>query len=320
MLLPTRGPLLAARRSGRPVDGQVALRLAEHAEAAGLDSVWVGDSMVSKPRLEPVAMMAALAARTSRVRIGTAVLLPALRHPVTLAHSLATVDVLSGGRLVVAAGVGGAFTPEQLGDWLAAGVPSSGRTPRLMEALQLMKLLWAEEHVSFHGEHFTLEDVTLEPKPLQPGGIPVLLACHHRTGSDAQYRRAARYADGIIGITDSPDEYAQVVRRVDRLAAEAGRDPGELERAFYMTVNIGPDAQAAADEADDFLMAYYGVRHWGDRWGPWGTPEAVAARMAAYAQAGAGHLIVRFASWDQEAQLQRFAQDVLPAFRALASV
>jgi alkanesulfonate monooxygenase SsuD/methylene tetrahydromethanopterin reductase-like flavin-dependent oxidoreductase (luciferase family) len=273
---------------------------------------------VSKPRLEPVVVMAAVAARTSRVRIGTAVLLPALRHPVTLAHSLATVDVISGGRLVVGAGVGGGFTPEQRGDWAAAGTPAAARGSRLAEMVRVMKRLWTEDQVSFQGKHFNVENVTLDPKPAQRGGIPILLACHYRTGTDAQYRRAAQLADGIIGITDSPSEYAQVVERVDRYAVEAGRDPSRLERAFYMTVNVGTDAEAAA-EADDFLMAYYGVRHWGDRWGPWGAPEAVARRMAEYAGAGAGQLIVRFAAWDQASQLKRFVEEVVPAFHALAA-
>ena len=318
VLLPTRGPVMRAKRDGGPVDASLPLRLAQMAEVWGLDSVWVGDSLVSKPRLEPVATLAAIAASTSRVRIGTAVLLPALRHPVTLAHSLATVDVISNGRLVVGAGVGGGFTPEQQGDWAAAGIPAEARGSRLAETVWVMKRLWTDDLVSFQGKHFQLENVTLEPKPAQRGGIPVLLACHHRTGTEAQYRRAARLADGIIGITDSPSEYAEVVQRVERYALEAGREPSLLERAFYMTVNVGTDAEAAA-EADDVLMAYYGVRHWGDRWGPWGAPEAVASRMVEYAGAGADHLIVRFAAWDQALQLQRFVEEVVPAFDALVT-
>ena len=316
VLLATRGPVMAAERAGRPVDGSQVTALAEQAEAAGLDSVWVGDSLLSKPRLEPVATLAAIAARTSRVRIGTAVLLPALRHPVTLAHSLATVDVLSGGRLTIGAGVGGAFTQGQQQDWASVGVAPQTRAGRLTEAVQVMQRLWTEDRVSFRGKHFTLEDVSLEPKPVQPSGIPILLACHHHTGSDAQYRRAAQLANGVMGITDSPTDYAEVLRKVSSRMREEGRDPDAMERAFYMTVNINDDTGTAAAEADDFLMAYYGVRHWEGRWGPWGTVEAVTSRMGEYAAAGATHLIVRFASWDQAAQLGRFTDQVLPAFKA----
>ena len=317
VLLATRGLVMRAMRESRPADASLVPTFAERAEAAGLDSIWVGDSLLSKPRLEPVATLAAIAGRTSRIRIGTAVLLPALRHPLTLAHSLATVDILSQGRLVIGAGVGGGFTPAQQQDWTATGVSPQARAGRLTEMVQVMKRLWSEDHVSFFGKHFTLEDVTLDPKPIQPGGPPILLATHLATGSEAQYRRAARHASGIMGISDSPNDYVQVLRRVGELATAEGRDWEDMERAFYMTVNINSNAEAGAAEADDFLMAYYGVRHWTGRWGPWGDTQAVAEAMAAYAEAGARELVVRFASWDQASQLEQFVGKVVPAFREL---
>ncbi len=316
VLLATRGLVMRAQREGTPANAETFLELVERAEAAGLDSIWVGDSLVSKPRLEPVTALAAAAARSRRLRLGTAVMLPAIRHPVPLAHSLATLDVLSGGRLVIGAGVGGAFTPGQEQDWTAAGVDPKTRAGRLTEMVQVMKRLWSEDDVWFEGRHFRLEGVTLYPRPVQPGGVPLLLGVHHRTGSEAQYRRAGRYADGIIGITDAPDEFAQAARRVMMLAAEEGRDPAALERVFYLTVNIDNDSTAALADADDFLMAYYGVRHWGERWGPWGSAQAIAEAMQAYADAGAQHLVVRFASWNQCTQFERFEREVLPLFRA----
>ena len=316
VLLGTRGLVMLAKREQRSVDGSVVLDMAQTVEEAGLDSVWLGDSLLSKPRLDPVATMAAIAGATSKVRIGTAVLLPALRHPITLAHSLATADVLSGGRIVIGAGVGGAFTPEQKAEWSAVGISPDGRAGRLAEMIQVMKRLWQEDHVTFAGKHFQLEDVTLDPKPIQPGGVPILLASHHATGSDVQYKRAGRYADGVMGITDSPENYTEVLRKVEGFAVEAGRDPSALERVYYMTVNLN-EPQAAEAEANDFLVEYYGVNHWGDRWGPWGSPEDVAKRMAAYAKAGARHLVVRFASWDQRGQLRRFVNEVMPAFREI---
>ena len=315
LLLGTRGLVMRAQREGRAVDAGPMLDLAERAEAAGLDSVWVGDSLLSKPQLEPVAAMAAVAARTSRVRIGTAVMLPAIRSLVPLAHSLATVDVLSGGRIVLAMGVGGAFTPEQAQDFAAAGIDPKTRAGRLTEMVRAMRMLWTEEHVSFDGKHVQLDDVTLYPRPVQPGGIPMLLATHYRTGSEAQALRAARHGDGIMGISDSPDEYARTIAKVEELAEAEGRDPSALERVYYMTVNIDDDAARAQADADDFLMAYYGVRHWAERWGPWGPANAVVDRMQAFADAGARELVVRFASWDQQAQWARFEAEVLPALR-----
>lgn len=317
LLLGTRGLVMKAQREGRAPDASVMLTLAERAEAAGLNSVWVGDSLLSKPRLEPVAAMSAIAARTQRVRIGTAVLLPAIRHPVTLAHGLATADVIAGGRLVVAAGVGGAFTAGQVQDWTAVGVEPTTRAGRFTEVVQILRKLWTEDHVSFSGRHFKLDDVTLDPKPPQDEGIPLLLATHFRAKSDAQVRRAARYGSGVMGISDHPDEYGQVLAKVDDAARAEGRDPASLDKVFYMTVNINDDVDAAAAEAEDFLVSYYHVSHWGDRWGPWGSPQAIVQKMAAYANAGAKELVVRFASWDQPGQWERFEREVLPAFSAL---
>ena len=315
LLLGTRGLVMRAQREGRAVDAGPMLDLAERAESAGLDSVLVGDSLVSKPRLEPVAAMAAIAARTSRVRIGTAVLLPAIRSPVPLAHALATVDVLSGGRTVLAMGVGGVFTPEQAQDFSAAGVDPKKRAGRFTEVVQVMRRLWTEEHVSFDGKHIQLDDVTLYPRPVQPGGIPMLLATHYRTGSEAQALRAARHGDGIMGISDSPEEFARTIAKVEELAGAEGRDPAAFERVYYMTVNIDDNAERAQADAEDFLMAYYGVSHWAGHWGPWGPAAALAERMRAFAGAGAREIVVRFASWDQGAQWARFEAEVLPAFR-----
>ena len=315
VLIGTRGFVMQALREHRQPDPTEMLAMAERAEAAGLDAVWVGDSLVSKPRFEPIAALAAIAARTSRVRIGTAVLLPVIRPVVPLAHSLATLDVISRGRLLIGAGVGGGFTPDQNKDYFSAGVAPETRAGRLTEMVRVMKRLWTEEHVTYQGKHLHVDDVTLYPRPIQQGGVPILLGAHHRTGNPSQYRRAARYADGIIGITDSPQQWSEVVARVEEAATVEGRDPSQLDRVFYVTVNINRDRAKASAEADDFLMSYYGVRHWEGRWGPWGAPEEVAERMAAYAKAGARHVIVRFASWNQSGQLEQFIHEVVPAFR-----
>jgi alkanesulfonate monooxygenase SsuD/methylene tetrahydromethanopterin reductase-like flavin-dependent oxidoreductase (luciferase family) len=306
---------MEAKRDKRPVDASNLLNLAREAENGALDSVWIGDSLVSKPRLEPVATLAAIAAATVNIEIGTAVLLPALRNPVTLAHSLATVDVLSKGRLILGIGVGGAFTEAQKNDWLSVGVSPSSRRDRLLEGLGIMNRLWREEDVTHSGRYFEFQNVTLDPKPVNESGIPIFLACHYRTGSDAQYRRVHQFADGIIGISDSPDEFREVIRQVAITKPSTNKVTNRFEQVFYMTVNVGRQANICAAEADDFLMSYYGVRHWGDRWGPWGAPEQVAYRMAEYVRAGANHIVVRFASWDQSSQLQLFLNEVVPLFR-----
>ena len=312
LLLPTRGLLLGdddPQSAGRVLD------LARKAEDSGLDSVWVGDSLTAKPRLEPLSTLAAVASCTKRVRLGTAVLLAALRHPVLLAQTMGTVDLISQGRLVIATGVGGAFNSEQRGEWQAAGVAPSRRASRLEEVLQIVKGLGSGEALDFRGRHFDLEGVSMKPLPVQTGGVPLLLACHWRAQQDVQFQRAARLGDGLISISDTPEEYAQVVKRVRAIAAELGRDPVSLEPVFYLTVNVDPDLAKAESEATKFLTGYYGANIWGSRWGPFGGPERVKERMAEYVAAGAETLVIRFASFDPERQLNIFLDQVAPSFQ-----
>ena len=312
LLLPTRGLLL---RGDQPSNADRVLRIAERVEEAGLDSIWVGDSLVAKPRLEPLATLGALAARTSRVRLGTAVLLPALRHPVLMAQTMATVDLISGGRLVIGAGVGGAFNDEQRGEWAAAGVDPSRRARRFEEIVEIAKGLGSGEPHDHDGKHFSLDSVRMLPAATQPRGIPWLLATHYRAGKPAQIDRAARVGDGVIAISDTPDEFADVIAQVDAKAEEYGRDMTQRENAFYLTVNLEEDEAAATAGAEDWLMRYYGANIWGSRWGPFGGVQNVADRMAAYAEAGADTLVVRLATFEPERQLDVFLERVVPQFQ-----
>ena len=312
VLLPTRGLLL---RDQPPADADLVIRLAQQVESAGLDSVWVGDSLTAKPRLEPLSVLSAIGAATNRVRLGTAVLLAALRHPVLLAQTLGTVDLISQGRVVIGVGVGGAFNDEQCREWSAAGVDPAKRASRLEEILQVVRALESGEAVTFSGAHFQLDGVKVEPRPVQKGGVPILLACHWRAQArQAQFQRAARWGDGLISISDTPDEYVQVVAGVRDMAAELGRNPDSLENAFYLTVNMDPDQRKGQADAEDFLTRYYGANIWGTRWGPFGDPARVKQRMFEYIEAGAGTLVVRFASFDPQRQLDLFLDQVAPAF------
>jgi len=311
ILLPTRGLLL---RGEQPPNIDRIIALAETVEQAGLDSVWVGDSLIAKPRMEPLSILGALAARTNRVRLGTAVLLPALRHPVLLAQTLATVDLISGGRLVVGAGVGGAFNDDQKREWEAAGVSAKGRGRRFEEIIEILQGLGSGKAYEFHGREIELNQALMRPVPTQPGGIPFLLASHHRAQSPAQIRRAARLGAGIISISDTPEEFAQVIQQVEEKAAEFGRDHASLEKTFYLTVNMNPDTDKAEADAVEWLTGYYGSDIWGTRWGPFGGPERVSNRIAEYVAAGAGTIVVRFASFEPEKQLDIFLDKVAPAY------
>ena len=309
ILLPTRGLVMGR---DEPPSIEPLLAMAESVEQAGLDSVWVGDSLTAKPRLEPLTTLSAIAMRTRRVRLGTAVMLPALRHPVSLAQMAATVDTVSGGRLILGAGVGGAFNDAQQREWLNVGVKPSRRASRFEEVLEITNRLTSGECVTFAGKHFDLCDVSVRPRALQPDGVPFLVACHWRAGRERQFQRAAKLGAGFMSISDYPDEYARVVDRVRGYTAEYGGDPDAPEATYYMTVNLREDEAAAGEEADTFLHQYYGANIWGDRWGPFGNPQRVAERISQYSEAGAQTIIVRFASFEQERQLDTFLSEIVP--------
>lgn len=310
-LLPTRGLLLGGER---PANADRIMRMAERVESAGLDSVWVGDSLIAKPRLEPLTVLGAIAARTNRVRLGTAVLLPALRHPVLLAQTMATVDMISGGRLVIGAGVGGAFNDAQRSEWQAAGVNPSRRKGRFEEIIEIVKGLGAGTPYNFEGRHFQLDSVAVEPATSQAEGIPILLASHFRAQKLAQIDRVARLGNGVISISDTPEEFAQIIAQVDTKAEELGRDSTSLEKTFYLTVNVENNLAKAKADAEEFLTRYYGSNIWGARWGPFGGWERVAERMNEYVSAGANTLVVRLATFEPEKQLDVFLEQVASRF------
>ncbi len=311
ILLPTRRLVM---EGGKPEAFRQVINLAQTAERAGLDSVWVGDSLTAKPRLEPLTTLTAVASHTERVRLGTAVLLAALRHPVHLAHQSATLDFISGGRLVLGAGVGGAFNDAQQREWQNAGVDSKSRASRFEEVVHVVTNLTTGEPLNFTGKHFDFDDVSIAPASPQKGGVPFLVAAHWRSGRERQFERVARLGSGVISISDYPDEYSQVVSKVHHHARDIGRGEDELERSFYMTVNIGSDAYSCSEEADRFLNLYYGMNMWGDRWGPYGRSELIAERIRRYEASGAETMIVRFASFDQERQLSLFLEEIVPEF------
>src|SRR5215472_5846554 len=184
-LLPTREAVIR----GHPETGPL-LALAERAERLGYDAVWVGDSLLARPRHDPLTLLAAIAARTRRVTVGTAVFLPALRNPVVLAHQLATLDRISEGRLVLGAGI--ASDVQNIRDeFAAAGVPFEARVGRMMEGLRLARALWTGQPVDWQGR-WPVQRGVLGPPPYRPGGPPIWMAGSVRPALE----RAAKHFDG----------------------------------------------------------------------------------------------------------------------------
>src|SRR5689334_295349 len=164
-LLPTRENIMAGEPDARPL-----LQLAARAEALGYDSIWVGDSVLARPRHDPLTLLAAVAARVPRVLLGTAVLLPALRNPVLLAHQIATLDQVSEGRFILGVGIA-RDVPNIRAEFAACGVPFEKRVGRMMEGLRLCRALWSGETVDWDGR-WPVSGGVLAPVPHRPGGAP----------------------------------------------------------------------------------------------------------------------------------------------------
>jgi alkanesulfonate monooxygenase SsuD/methylene tetrahydromethanopterin reductase-like flavin-dependent oxidoreductase (luciferase family) len=310
VLIPTRGVVMESAR--RP-DVELCWRMARLADRSGYDAVWVGDSVVAKPRLDAVTTLAYLAGITERVRLGTAVLLPALRHPVVLANELANVDHLSRGRLVLGLGVGWSL-PSAEREWAACGADHKRRVRRLEEHVAIWRMLWRGEPVSHRGADVALTAHTIGPLPWNPPGPPVLITAANRGEMlPAQFDRFARLGDGIITTYIDAEACRLVRERAEEALARRGRSLPGFPLCVYTTVRFEDDVRTAERRTEEFLAAYYGGgAHMLGTMGL-GPPEAVIAALRRYAAAGVTDLCLRFAGDDQLRQLERFTAEVLPA-------
>ncbi len=211
------------------------------AERAGLDSVWVPDHVlrVFGPVLDPLTALAFLAGSTSRIKLGTGVLVLPYRHPVPLANAASTLDVLSGGRFVLGAGWLNA------GEFEALGMNVRERGRRTGEVLECLQRLWSGEKCSFSGRYYSFEDAKIGARPHTPGGPPVLVGGK----SEAALERTMRYSEGWMGFGDGPEAIRDVRKSLYRLGDDLGRDPGNLEIGTTLDVNA-PATDQQGDTAD----------------------------------------------------------------------
>jgi len=326
LILANRAVVLGA------IKARALLDLTVEAERAGVfDAVWVGDSLLAKPRLESVTLLSALAGVTGGLRLGVGCLATFVhRHPVLFAQQWASLDVLSNGRawLVVCIGGPSEASAAQAAEHAVMGVRSSERVGRLEEGIVILRKLFHEANASHHGGFYAFKDVTLQPRPVQ-SPCPIWIASNPtgltwKGGASASevaveraYRRVARYADGWMTNKLSPAEFRTQLARVRAMAREEGRDPTKLGSALYHNININEDRARALEESKAFLDTYYTAkftREFVEQWTIAGSPGQCIAELRAYFDAGVGHMALRLASWDQQGQFKRFLGEVAPAF------
>ncbi|WP_327140096.1 LLM class flavin-dependent oxidoreductase [Nocardia sp. NBC_01327] len=302
VLLPSRETAMTGSH-----DAAGLVRFAAAAEDAGFDSVWIGDSPLARTRVDPLPLLAAVAATTSRVRVGTAALTATLRHPLLGAHTAATVDQLSAGRLVL--GVGAGFPlPESREEFAAIGVPFDERVGRLDETVAIWRESWSGGG-RFDGRYWKFEDLSGALPAASVAGPPLWLA-----GGDTPrvLRRVARHYDGWLPFLPDAGAYARAWATIRDLTDRP------VTAAMYATINLDPDSAKAHAELDGYVRQYYRrpldvmstvQAYFG------GSPAQCADWLGRYLDAGAEHLILRVGSLDARRQLDALAE-TLPALRA----
>jgi alkanesulfonate monooxygenase SsuD/methylene tetrahydromethanopterin reductase-like flavin-dependent oxidoreductase (luciferase family) len=307
------------------------IETAEAAERSGFfDSAWVGDNLLSKPRLESIVTLSALAARTSRLKLGEVCLASfPLRHPLLLAIQWASLDVISGGRTILVVCIGGSarMGPRFAGELSAMGIRSDERVPRLEEGIALLRAFWGADPVTHRGRFYTFEQVEALPKPTQPR-IPIMIASNPVEGGDPAVeervlRRIARLADGWQTDGTPAPLFRERWSRIREYAAEAGRSDRVTDSSLHLMVNISDDAAHARAESIEFLDHYYGAGNVSEQkighWLAAGSPAAVIDKIETFLEAGCTTPILRFTSPDQRGQLERFLTDVAPALDRFAA-
>lgn len=326
LTLANRGVLLGAVKPDELLD------LGEAADRSGaFQSLWVGDSLLAKPRLESVVLLGALAGRTRRVRVGVACMATfPHRHPVLLAAQWASLDVISNGRALLIACLGGAdeMSAAQALEHRTMGILSKERIGRLEEGVVLLRRLFTEERVTHAGRFYRTEGVTIEPRPVQKP-LPIWIASNPTTVTykvgqavdqrnvERAFRRVARLADGWMTNKIPPHVFADQWQTIRGMAAEEGRDPAVLGNVLYHNININPNRAAALDESTKFLNQYYTANFtpaFVEAWTAMGTPAQCVQQFHAYFDAGVQEIAVRLASWQQRRQLDLFLTEVAPAF------
>ena len=311
------------------------LDISEVVEKEGFDSVWVGDSLFSKPRYEPLSLLAAISQRTKQVKLGTACLVTATRNPLYLALEWATLDQISGGRTILGACMG---NPEQgvRREYAALGLDFSKRAGIFEEGLAILHELWTEGKTNFKGEHFTYDDVNFysgtEMGPLLPKKTPPIWVVSNPrlvVGTKEEDRvarvidkaahRIAKFGDGWMTCCRArrPDEFRAQRKQIVAAIEEIGRDVSEYCMSYQVTMNIADSREEAQESMGEYIGQYYPELSQAmdlGEWGPVGSPDDIIEWINTFAAVGVDYFICRFGSLDQFGQVERFSREIMPAF------
>ena len=285
---------------------------ARQAEQIGFDHLWVGDSprvsMQDRAHADCLTIMAALAARTSKIKIGVVPLIVALRNPLLTAHTLATLDIISEGRIIVGVSVRHNYQFAER-EFEACGAPYHQRAGRLNESIELLRRLWSESSFSFEGRYYRFAELGIEPKPVQKL-IPIWIAAGDNENA---LRRVARLGDGWFTVAPTADDFIRRRREIDRLGNAVGRDTKQMPAMLFATFHV---SRSAAAEQEGWSLAENYFRQPRAKLAHlspfFGTPEAIAQRLKPYVAAGLTGIVARFVAPDAPTQMRLMIEEVRP--------
>jgi probable F420-dependent oxidoreductase len=301
---------IGAQLAHHPASEQ--FELVRAVERLGYDSVWTGDHVsFHNPMHDSLALLASYASITTRVKLGTAVYLLALRPAAIAAKAAASVDVLSNGRLIFGVGVGG----ENPKEFELCGVPHRERGARVTEGIDVVRTLWRDTPASFDGRFTRFSGVSIDPKPAQKPMPPIWVGGR----SDAALARAGRQADGWVSYVVQPERYAQSLDKIRAAAAEAKRSLDGFAAAHLAFITVGRDYESAKAAWVKALSIRY-AQDFGPlagKYGIIGTPAQCAETLEKFRAAGCNYFVMNPIGepQDEREQLERIAADILPRFR-----
>jgi probable F420-dependent oxidoreductase len=255
--------------------------------------------------LEPVTLLSYVAAITTKLRLGTSVILLTLRNPIQLAKAYATLDCMSGGRAVLGVGLGGGH----LGSHEEVfGYTRGGRVTRFTEAVQIMKLLWSEPKASFQGRYWNFKDISMEPKPMQQPHPPLWLGGHHENA----LKRAVKYGDGWMGAgSSSSDDFIRESAMIRRFLEGAKREPLTFGVAKRVYLAVDNDKARGERRIREWFARRYKNPDLGPRVSIWGNSAECTEKIQGIVRAGA-QLIVFNPMFDEAEHLEICAKEIMP--------
>jgi probable F420-dependent oxidoreductase len=289
-----------------PVDMEHIRQFAVRAETLGYDSLWLQERIIGDfIMLEPVTLLSYVAAITSKLRLGTSVVLLPLRNPIQLAKAYSTLDVMSGGRAVLGVGLGGGHLGSHENIF---GYTREGRVTRFTEAVQIMKLLWSQPKASFQGRYWNFTDVSMEPKPIQKPHLPLWFGGHHENA----LKRAVKYGSAWMGAgSSSSSAFIRESAMIRRFLDEAKRDPGTFSYGKRVYLAVDNDTARGEKRIREWFSIRYKNADLGARVSIWGSAAECTEKIQEIVGAGA-QFIVFNPMFDEMEHLEICAQEIMP--------